>query len=38
MNENVRNSFGHIWKVLEGPEGSGILWKVPEGSGMTRAT
>ena len=34
---SVRNGFGHIWKVLEGPEGSGILWKVPEGSGMTRA-
>ena len=34
---SVRNGFGHIWKVLKGPEGSGILWKVSEGSGMTRA-
>ena len=34
---SVRNSCGHIWKVLEGPEGSGILWKVSEMSRMTRA-
>ena len=34
---SVRNGFGHIWKVLEGLKGSGILWKVLEVSGMTRA-
>ena len=34
---SVRNGFGLIWKVLEGPEGSEILWKVPKVSGTTRA-
>jgi hypothetical protein len=28
--KSVRNSFGHKWKVLEGAEGSAILWNVPK--------